>query len=63
MRALPTDDDDRVNLDGQLDNHVHRASSQLVAAKAVSRFTTTAAMAIASSLRNRLLMPIQDDQN
>ena len=63
MRALPTDDDARVNLNGQRDNHAHLASPPLVARKAASRFATTAAMAIASSFRNRLLMPIQGDQN
>jgi hypothetical protein len=51
-----------VNLDGQLDNHAQRASSQLVPRKA-GRFTTIAPLAIASSFGNRLLMPIQGGQN
>ena len=63
LGAPPTDDDDRVNLDGQVDNHAELAPSQLVSGEATGRVATTAAMAIASTLGNRLLMPIQCDQN
>jgi len=52
-----------VNLDGQVDNHAQCASPQFVARKAAGRFATIAPLAIANSLGNRLLMPIQGGQN
>jgi hypothetical protein len=50
-------------LHGQVNNHAHLAASQFVAFEAAVRMATAAAIAIAHSVGDCLLMPIQGGQD
>ncbi|MCA9145490.1 MAG: hypothetical protein H6821_13460 [Planctomycetaceae bacterium] len=63
LRAPPTSQDDTDDLHGQINNHTELAASQFVASEAAGRIATTAPMAIANSLGNRLPMLIKGGQN
>ena len=62
-RAPPTSQDDADDLHGQINNHTQLATPQFVACEAAGRIATTATMAIANTVGNRLPMLLEGGQN